>query len=110
MNKFFIFTVSLMALASQAKAEYLTMSCLSQTSPNRELTLFIENGNIKRIDVQLNGSLPSALMVSKLANQNIEELTLYSIQSVASLMEVENKVLTGQTGTLRINYDSFFCL
>lgn len=109
MKIFFTLSLFLVAIASQAKAEYLTMNCLSQTSPDQELTLIILDQNIRQIHVQINGSLPSPLLVSKLANQNIDGVTLYSIQSVSNLMEVENKVLAGQTGTLRISNNSFFC-
>lgn len=105
-----LFTVSLLTFSLQARAEYLTMSCLSQTSPNRELTLLIVDQDIKQVRISINGSLPRAFLTNKIINQNTPGLTLYSIQAIGKPMKVENKVLEGLSGLVRISNDRFFCI
>lgn len=111
MLKFIFTTATLLVLSLSAKADYLTINCTSNSTSNREILLVIANQDVKQMRIRANGSLPTAIMVTRLAVQNREGVTLYNTNAVAAgLLEVENEVLTGMPGSVRFNNDSFFCI
>ncbi len=111
MLKFIFTTATLLVLSLSAKADYLTINCTSNSASDRELLLFIANQDVKQVRIQANGSRPTAIMVTRLAVQNSQGVTLYTTNvASAGLFEVENEVLEGMPGSVRFNNDSFYCI
>lgn len=101
--------VSLIAFSSLAHAEFNLITCDSVRGTNTALTLVVLNQDVKQVRVQSNGSRVRALVPNKIINQNIEGVTLYTIVGLTGFMEVENQVLNGNGGYIRLSNDEFSC-
>jgi hypothetical protein len=105
--KVLLFSVFLLPLFGNSAP--LVQDCMSIAGNNHHLLLFVTDGEIKQVRMVTSGSLPHVLIVNKLANQVIEGSTLYTLGN-AGLMTVENKVLAGEIGTLRLAGETFSCM
>lgn len=96
-------------LTVSAHAEYSMVNCDSIRGTNRSLTLVVVNQDVKQVRVQTNGSRQRALIPNKILNQNIDGVTLYTVVGLSGFMEVENKVLEGNGGIVKLADDEFSC-
>jgi hypothetical protein len=103
-------TLSLTSFFSLAHADYNLVNCDSVRGTNTLLTLVIANQNLMQVRVLLGGSRARPIMPRKLANQNIKDITLYSLMGTASLLKVDNTVLTDNFGHVQLESDEFSCL
>jgi len=95
---------------ASAQSAYTTLNCTSLRGSNNELLLFVGNQNLLQARI-IEGFRQRVLPTVKLANQNIEGVTLYSITSGGSvLLEVENQILDGENGKLQLSGDTFSCI
>jgi hypothetical protein len=105
-----VFSLALI-VSFNAEASLSTLNCGSTMGAGNELLLFVANQNLLQVRVLTNnGSHQRALLVNKLANQNIKGVTLFTIAGSSELLEVENVVLDGQDGHVRLAGDTFSCL
>ena len=102
--------IALIALTASTLsfAAYETVSCDSIRGTNNTLMLIVVNKDVKQLRVT-SGLRTRALVPRRLINQNIEGKTLYSVSSVLGLMEVDNKLLEGNGGLVRLANDEFSC-
>lgn len=103
--------LSISLFSSMAHAGLETITCTSMQGSNHELTLIIANNDLKQIRISsaIGGSFPRAFIPQKLANQNIQGLTLYTIAGMEGLMEVDNAILEGNSGIVRLSEENFSC-
>ena len=92
-----------------AQAAGTSLSCMSLNGSNRELIVFVADQNLFQVRV-VEGYRQRVIPVVKLANQNIEGVTLYSVAGGSALLELENQILDGVGGKLRFNGDTFSCI
>lgn len=101
--------LSLVLFSSMAKADVTMINCDSIRGTQRSLTLVVFNQELKQVRVLSNGSRPRPLIPNKLINQNIEGVTLYTLVGLPGFLQVENKVLEGNGGLIRLDSDEFSC-
>lgn len=89
-------------------ASFNTVNCDSVRGTNNSLSLIIVDHSLKQIRV-INGLRVKALVPSKVVNQELNGVTLYSVSGVVGLMKVENKVLEGNGGLVSLSNDEFSC-
>lgn len=110
-NIIFISTIFTMTIfASFANAQINIINCDGLNGTNNSLTLVVLGQNLKQIRVQTNGSLPRAFIPNRILHQNINGIILYTITGMSGMLEVDNQVLAGEAGIVRLENDEFSCL
>ncbi len=101
-----VIIAALLSVVSSAFG-YETVNCISVRGTDRELELKIANQDLKFV---MDLGLRRSVVVTKLANQNMNGKTLYSVLGSFSLIEVENSVLNNEGGNIRFEGDELSCM
>lgn len=96
-------------LSLSAHADYNTINCESIRGTGHILSLIVFNQDLKQVRVEANNRRPHPLVPTKVSIQSIEGITVYSLLGMASLLEVDNKVLEGNGGIVKLENDEFSC-
>jgi hypothetical protein len=99
-----LLAVSLVSISSFATN--FTVSCTSLMNPDKEITLFITDGNLVQLRVQSNG-LPMVLPFTKISTQNYT--TEYNVMNLG-LVSIDNKIFNDRGGRLTTTNDNFNCM
>ena len=91
-----------------ARAEYNLVNCSSIQGTPHQMTLVLANQNLLQIRIRI-GTRARAFMATKQEVQNVEGVTLYSVRGVAGVMELDNQILTGNSGLVKFPKDEFSC-
>ncbi len=102
--------LTLTVFTSVAHADYNVINCDSIRGTDHVMTLIVVNQDLKQVRVETTGNRPRPYIPTKVANQNVEGITLYALGEVAGLMEVDNQVLEGNGGQVRLLNDVFSCM
>ena len=103
--------LTILAATSVAHAELNMINCDSIRGTNHSLVLVVANQDLKQIRIQSNnGGRSQAILPSKLINQNINGITLYTLLGQTGFMKVDNQVLAGNGGYVELANDEFSCL
>ena len=100
--------VATILFSLNARAEYHFANCSSIQGNPHLMTLVLANQNLLQIRIRM-GTRARAFMATKQEVQNIEGVTLYSIRGVAGVMELDNQILTGNSGLVKFPNDEFSC-
>lgn len=101
--------LGLSLFSSIVRAEYNFVNCDSIRGTPHQMTLILANQNLLQIRIKT-GTRARSLMATKLANQNVEGVTLFTVSGVVGLMEVDNQILAGNGGLVKFSNDEFSCL
>lgn len=107
-SKFLVF-IGTCLLSTAALANYNVVNCDSTQGTDHSLTLIVVNNDVKQVRVLSPGHRTRALVPTRVINQNIEGSTLYTLIGIPGFMEVENKVLEGNRGFVKLSNDEFSC-
>ena len=91
-------------------AQFEMVHCSSTLGTDHDLSLVIVNSSLREIRMSsLESSNAKALIPRKIMNQSTSEKSLYKIVGSDVLVEMENKILNGEAGRLRIDDEDFNC-
>jgi hypothetical protein len=96
-------------IAVNVNAAFDSATCSSIQGTPHQITLVMANQNLLQVRFRA-GTRSKALMVTKLPDQNAEGVTIYNVNGVVSLMEVDNQILSGNGGIVKFSNDEFSCL
>ncbi|MBY0517069.1 MAG: hypothetical protein K2P81_09185 [Bacteriovoracaceae bacterium] len=94
---------------SQAFAQYETVSCDSIRGTGNMMLLVIANKELKQVRVSVGGSMPRALLINRIHGQSIPDVTLYTVSGSSELLEIQNSVLDGIGGYVKLAGDELSC-
>jgi hypothetical protein len=107
---FFSASIVLLTLSSSAFAQFEMVRCQSILGAERDLSLVIVNSALKEIrPISNNTERARALIPRKIMNQCMPGKTLYTIVGSDILVEIENKILNGEAGILKVDAEDFNC-
>jgi hypothetical protein len=102
--------LAIVFLSAFAHADYSKITCDSIRGTDHILTLVVVNQDVKQVRVQTAGSRVHPFVPIRVNNQNIDGVTLYTLNGgVTGFLEVENEVLSGNSGQVRLLGDEFSC-
>jgi len=95
---------------SVAFAQFEMVRCYSTLGTDHDLSLVIVNSALREIRTSsLESNRAKALIPRKVMNQSTAEKSLYTIIGSDVLVEIENKILNGEAGRLKIDAEDFNC-
>ncbi len=101
--------VSLTFLATAVNAtDFRIANCGSPTG--HALRLIIVDQNVLQVRIMVRPHREWALTPTRAADQNIEGVTLYTFGNNSAVMEVDNTILSGNGGTLKMANDELSCV
>ncbi len=103
------FFVSLTFSIGVNAADFKFVNCSSATT-GHALRLILVDQEIQQVRIRINSHRERALMPTKAADQNIEGVTVYSFANTTAVMEVDNTILSGNGGTLKMANDELSCM
>lgn len=103
-----LLTIAVM-ISSTAHAALTTLDCTSTRGTDNELVVFVADQNLVQVRVVVNGHHSRVIAFNKLAVQKTEGVTTYSILGAGGLLEVENDVLLGLNGDIKLAGERFSC-
>ena len=107
-----IFTLTLVVLfisSNAAHAELSIVNCNSHLGTDHNLSLVIVNNSLREIRIQTLESRIKALVPRKLMNQCIEGRTLFAILGSHTTLELDDAILSGGEGLLKMDDEEFGC-
>ncbi len=106
----FTLTVVILTISSYgAYAELTIVNCNSHLGTDHNLSLVIVDNSLREIRVQTLESRLKALIPRKLMNQCIEGRTLFAILGSHSTLELDDAILSGGEGLLKMDDEEFGC-
>lgn len=105
----FLVSSTFLSMSAMA-ADYSIVNCSSVSGNARALRLIIVNQEIQQVRIRVNSHRERALTPARVQDQNVEGFTLYSFAGSPALMEVENQILSGDAGTLKLANEELSCM